>query len=196
MALLIVRVYTNGKTFVICGSLTHREESIWDPPAAAISHSHAWDCHCPIYCRFSPRILSISYFCPRILLTIFFFSEYFWPHSSSKNTFDPYISFRILRIHTKITTFTGTVQYTASPRILLTTFFFLRILWLLLSLSFSLLLLVSYSFLRILGSLIPFSKYLTIYFLLRILLVSYFVLSLTNKILIIYLKWLNSLRIL
>ena len=39
------------ETFVIFGG-THSEsgeESIWDPPAAAICHSHACDCHCTKY---------------------------------------------------------------------------------------------------------------------------------------------------
>ena len=40
-----------SETFVIFGG-THSEsgkESIWDPPAAAICHSHACDCHCTKY---------------------------------------------------------------------------------------------------------------------------------------------------
>ena len=43
-----------SKTFVIFGG-THSEsgkESIWDPPAAAICHSHACDCHCTKYFLF------------------------------------------------------------------------------------------------------------------------------------------------
>ena len=161
------------KTFVICGSLTHRE-SIWDPPAAAISHSHAWDCHCPIYCRFSPRILSISYFCPRILLTAFFFKEYFWSLYIFQNTQNTHQN-HDFHWHCPI--------YCLSPN----SFDHFLLSQNTLIASFSLLLLVSYSFLRILGSLIPLTRYLIIYFILRILLVSYFVLSLTNKILIIYL---------
>ena len=119
----------------------------------------------------------------RILLTAFFFKEYFWSLYIFQNTQNTHQN-HDFHWHCPI--------YCLSPN----SFDHFLLSQNNLIASFSLLLLVSYSFLRILESLIPFSKYLTIYFLLRILLVSYFVLSLTNKILIIYLKWLNSLRIL
>ena len=49
-----VRMCENvSETFLIFGgSGAHSEsgkESIWDPPAAAICHSHACDCHCTKY---------------------------------------------------------------------------------------------------------------------------------------------------